>query len=152
MSGRLPAGDRLQLRVQTGDGFEVLRPVTAFAIALAEQAGLDEVAGYRLRLAVDELATNVVMHAYGPPGGSLLVDAGVEHDRLWVRLTDHGPPFDPTAAPDPLAGPVGLSERQPGGLGIALARRSVDRLEYHRDGDANVVVVVMALHDEEGCT
>jgi len=152
MSGRLPATSQHQIQLRTGDDFEVLRPVTALAVTVAEQAGLNQVAGYRLRLAVDELVTNVAMHAYGPRGGSLVVEAGIENDRVWIRLTDHGPPFDPTDVPDPLTGPVELSEREPGGLGIALARRSVDLLEYHREGDANVVIVTMKLNGEEGCT
>ena len=41
---------------------EVLSSIGAFVMKAAENAGLDRRAAYRLRLAVDEMATNIIVH------------------------------------------------------------------------------------------
>lgn len=83
-----------------------------------------------VQLAVDEVATNVMLHGYRGQGGSL----GVEMERadadLVVRLRDEAPPFDPRTVPSPdLTLP--LAKRPIGGLGIHLVRRAMDEV-IHR--------------------
>lgn len=82
-----------------------------------------------LMQAVDECATNIIVHGYRHQPGP--IDLEIEHqDDTWsVHLRDQAPPFDPTSVPPPdLALP--LEERPLGGLGIYLVRHMVDRLEY----------------------
>ena len=53
-----------------------------------------------------------------------------------AEIIDNGRAFDPTAAPAPdLSLP--LEQRDPGGLGIHLMRRMIDRVEYRRAGGEN---------------
>lgn len=111
----------------------------------AARGGLDRRAGYRLRLAVDEIATNIVNYGYDRANlsGDIRLTATV--DDAWVRvsLEDTGIAYDPTAAepPDDLDDP--LEERQIGGLGIFLTLRGVDEFRYQRLGDRNVNVFAM---------
>ena len=47
---------------------ESLKPIREQVMAAAEEAGLENKAANRLILAVDEIATNVIMHAYEEAG------------------------------------------------------------------------------------
>ena len=44
--------------------FDALSPIRDYVKAAANAAGLDHTATYNLLLAVDEIATNVVVHGY----------------------------------------------------------------------------------------
>jgi anti-sigma regulatory factor (Ser/Thr protein kinase) len=92
-----------------------------------------------LMLAVEEMASNVVNHAYQGDArrtfGLVLQRHG---DRFIVELRDHGPAFEPlqAEAPDLETDPA---ERDIGGLGIHLVRHYIDDLQYARVGDENVL-------------
>jgi serine/threonine-protein kinase RsbW len=82
-----------------------------------------------LVLALDELTTNVIEHGYQGQPGEIEVELAPAGDRLVVRLRDQAPLFDPTQLPTPDV-TLPLSQRRPGGMGIYLARRSVDEMTY----------------------
>lgn len=107
--------------------------------------GLDEAAAYRLSLAVDEIATNIVMHDYegAESAGDLTLWAESDDDRLTIYLEDTGKPFDPRQAPLPADLDRPLEERRDGGLGIFLALWGVDEFFYEHIGATNRCVFVM---------
>lgn len=83
-----------------------------------------------VQLAVDEVATNVILHGYHGQGGNLEVELERAGSDLVVHLRDEAPPFDPTSVPAPdLTLP--LAKRPIGGLGIHLVRQAVDEV-FHR--------------------
>ncbi|PTY03842.1 anti-sigma regulatory factor [Opitutaceae bacterium EW11] len=124
---------------------DALDPLADFVHAAAAAAGLDKKAAGRLHLAVDEVATNTVTHAYGERGltGQLYLSAEIAPDVLRIHLEDTGPAYDPTATPPPADLDKPLEERGVGGLGIFLARRNVDAFLYERRGDRNRVTFVV---------
>jgi serine/threonine-protein kinase RsbW len=77
------------------DALEAIRNYTA---DLAKTVGLSESAVYKLCLAVDEIATNVVLHGYEEAGlnGDLTVTGGVDCGKLVIQLHDTGKSYDPT--------------------------------------------------------
>jgi len=92
-----------------------------------------------LMLAVEEMASNVVNHAYQRDAQQTFRLTLQHHgDRFVVELRDRGPAFDPlqATAPDLEADP---DERDIGGLGIHLVRHSIEDLHYARVGDENVL-------------
>jgi serine/threonine-protein kinase RsbW len=80
--------------------------------------------------AVDELATNTIVHGYRGRAGSIEVEVWQEGNRLAVRLRDQAPPFDPATATPPNLG-LPLEQRRPGGLGIHMSRELTDAM-IHR--------------------
>ena len=104
-------------------------------------AGLDSKAAYRLRLAVDEIATNIVLYAYRDAGvpGEVTICGELSEELLTITLEDTGNSFDPRnrQLPDAqdLAKP--LEDRPVGGLGILLALQGVDEFSYERVDDRN---------------
>jgi serine/threonine-protein kinase RsbW len=116
---------------------EVGTGIPAIVARLAEATGLGHSQAYRLRLATEEIATNIVTHGYRGRGGRIDIDAGFDDEWAWVRLEDDAPEFDPhdyDPAPrlsvDPSLAPLG-------GFGLFLALSSVDLVEHTYAGGRN---------------
>lgn len=111
---------------------DALTKIGAFVLEAASMAGLERKLAYRLRLAVDEIATNAVVYGYDRVGeeGNLVVTAEIGDGELTIILEDTGPPYDPfdTPSPDDLDEP--LESRDIGGLGVFLAVQGVDEFRY----------------------
>ena len=100
---------------------------------------VEEKAIQGLMLGLEEMASNVVNHAYRhDPLESFRVAVQFGGDRVLVELRDHGPAFDPLQAPEPALEDED-EDRPEGGWGIRLVRHSIDELEYRREGDENVL-------------
>jgi serine phosphatase RsbU (regulator of sigma subunit)/anti-sigma regulatory factor (Ser/Thr protein kinase) len=129
--------------------FDALSSIRAYVKTAAEAAGLDRSAAYKLVLAVDEIATNVIEHGYQEAGlnGDISVGAARDNDALVIRLTDTGKSFDPIAVPE--INDVELSkelkDRSVGGLGLMLAKDGVDDLLYEATGGENIHRFVVRL-------
>jgi serine/threonine-protein kinase RsbW len=114
-----------------------LDDIGSYVMAAAREAGLDKKASYRLRLAVDEIATNIIVHGYAENGlrGDVTVRAALDAEALTVCLEDAAVPFDPRSLPTPDHIDDPLAERPIGGLGVYLALHDVDAFDYlWRDG------------------
>lgn len=135
---------RICLAVTMDSVQEVVRRV----VALVDEAGLSPERSYRLRLAAEEIATNIVVHGYGeapvpPPEPGFYLEWGSDEERVWVRLEDGARPFDPTRVPQPANLGDPLAERQEGGLGIHLVRDALDEFSYRRAGGHNHVLLAI---------
>jgi len=125
----------LELRATPAEVMRAVEALQAFGGAMR----VPERALYGLALALEECASNIVNHALGrDERQTFRVSFEVAGDALVVELRDRGPAFDPTRAP---AGEPGADDgtRAPGGWGIPLVHRSVDVVEYAREGDENVL-------------
>ena len=134
------AGHRLTLH---GGEAGAARRLASFVAALAGSGGLDDRKAYWLRLAVDEITTNIGLHGYRGLGGLVELEGAVEDDRVWVRITDEAPPFDPHSH-DP--GPrlaKGAAHDGEGGLGLYLTLNGLDRLDHAYVDGRNVNTLVM---------
>ena len=95
-----------------------------------------------LKVIVDELVSNLLLHAHAQDGRELLIE--VELDRsgeaLRLCLRDNGQPFNPLQAPAPDL--VSAMEDRPiGGLGLHLVRQLASSLTYTRVDNRNVVTL-----------
>ena len=96
---------------------------------------------YAVRLALDELLSNVIRYAYDDSAVhriGLKLETGAP---FFLTIEDDGNPFDPLAdAPPPvLDGPV--EDRPIGGLGLHILKQMGLRLAYRREAGRNVVRV-----------
>lgn len=91
--------------------------------------------------AVDEAATNAIVHGHAGHSGWVEVTVTTQGDRFVVTIEDDAPAFDPTTveAPDLSIHPA---ERRPGGMGVLLARLCVDEMTYRpRPGGGNILTL-----------
>ena len=89
--------------------------------------------------AVDEAATNVIVHGYQGAPGTIELTAELVDDDIIVTLEDRAPTFDPTTVPTPDLSVPPL-QRKPGGMGVHLMRVGMDRMEHRaRPGGGNIL-------------
>ena len=122
-----------------------LDPIGRAVLDAARAAGLDRKATYRLRLAVDEVATNIITHGYQEANltGDITLAVELDSATLTIVLEDEAIPFDPRGEGTPEQIHESLEERPIGGLGVFLALKNVDRFDYQRAGEKNRNVFVM---------
>jgi len=124
-----------------------LGAIAKYVMAVAAATGLDKKTSYNLRLAVDEIATNIIIHGYEEAGreGVLDLQAFVDEQTLTISLQDTGVPYNPNQrlTPDDLDQP--LEQRKIGGLGVYIAIQGVDKFIYERVGDRNHNIFVVNL-------
>ncbi len=130
-----------------------LSAIRGYVKEAGEKAGLDRKAIYRLSLAVDEIATNIVTHGYEEAGleGEILISAALQPSSLTILLTDTSQEYDPYGKKDPDNLDKPISERPIGGLGVFLAVRGVDDFHYeYTDGQNFHTFVVNIPPDQTG--
>jgi serine/threonine-protein kinase RsbW len=106
-----------------------LETIRLFVEERARALHVDQDTAFDLAQAVDECATNIVEHGYRGQPGSIEIEIERVGELLTIELRDHAPVFDPTGVPPPdLTQP--LEAREPGGLGVYLARHMVDEMRH----------------------
>ena len=85
-----------------------LSAIGQYVLAAAAAAGLDKKVAYRLRLAVDEIATNVITHGYDEANRTGVIDIRAEIDEtaLTIFLEDTGAAYHP----EEVSKPTGLHQ------------------------------------------
>jgi serine/threonine-protein kinase RsbW len=89
---------------------------------------------HEIRLAAEEICTNVIVHGYaGTAAGPLRMELEEVPGRIVLTVEDEAPPFDPTSAAPPDLG-AAWQDRQLGGLGWYLVRQMADELHHETSG------------------
>lgn len=115
---------------------ENIESVTAFVDEQLEEMGCPMKAQMQIDIAIDELFSNIAHYAYNPEVGPATVRVEVTQDPMAVVVTfiDKGKQYDPLAKEDPDV-TLSAEERDIGGLGIYIVKKSMDDISYeYRDG------------------
>jgi serine/threonine-protein kinase RsbW len=111
-----------------------LEGIRDYADELAVKAGLSKKATYNLKIALDEIATNIILYGYERAGiqADVLMLSDITADHLTVILEDEAAQFDPLSRemPDAEDLAMALEDRDIGGLGIFLTVNGVDDFSY----------------------
>ena len=93
-------------------------------------------------LVLEELALNVVNHAYGGRPGVFEVIITSEDESLTIEIVDSGPEFNVlTDSPVPDVNAI-IEDRPVGGLGVYLVKSMMDELHYKREEDRNHIIAI----------
>ena len=94
-------------------------------------------------IAIEEVFVNVAHYAYGDDGGDVTFNICFDKDtrNVTFQMKDKGIPFNPLKKPDPDI-TLSASERQIGGLGIFITKKTMDSVTYAYENGENVLTMV----------
>ena len=106
-----------------------------------EMADGDPKIAFKVHLSLEELISNVMLYAYAPETGDVTLSYEIDADKvLAVTIIDEGKPFNPLEAETPDV-TLAATDRKIGGLGIFLAKKTMDEITYRRDNNQNLLIV-----------
>ncbi|MBR4554240.1 MAG: ATP-binding protein [Ruminococcus sp.] len=121
---------------------ENLPQVLGFVEEQLEGQGCDASVITQIDIAVEEIFVNIASYAYDPDVGPANIRVEIIEEPLSVVISfiDNGKPYDPLARPDPdIKKP--LRERQKGGLGIFMVKKSMDNVTYEYKDGQNILTI-----------
>lgn len=100
----------------------------------------------QIDIAVEEIFVNIAHYAYKKEVGTAAVRVEVTNEPPAVQITfiDQGIPYDPLAKADPDV-TLSIEERQIGGLGIFMVKKTMDDVEYKYLDGHNVLTLKKGL-------
>ena len=121
---------------------EALSDVLGFVDETLESYGCPMKIQTAVCVAIEEVFVNVAHYAYGDGEGDMTLGIGFEEDtgNVTFRMTDKGVPFDPLKKPDPDI-TLSAEDREIGGLGIFIAKKTMDTLTYAYENGENVLTM-----------
>ena len=121
---------------------ENIEAVTDFVNEQLEAIDCPMKAQMQIDIAIDELFGNIAHYAYNPEVGEATVRVEVIEDPLAVVITfiDRGVPYDPLAKADPDT-TLSAEDREIGGLGIFMVKKSMDDMTYEYKDEQNILKI-----------
>ena len=125
---------------------ENITQVTAFVDEQLEALDCPLKAQMQIDIAIDELFGNIAHYAYNPEIGPATVRVEVQQDPLAVVVSfiDNGIPYDPLAKEDPDVA-LCAEDREIGGLGIYMVKKSMDEITYEYKDGQNILRIKKAI-------
>lgn len=121
---------------------ENIGTVTDFVDEQLEALDCPVKAQMQIDIAIDELFGNIAHYAYHPEVGNATVRVEVTEKPLAVIVTfiDRGVPYDPLNAAEPDI-TLSAEDRQLGGLGIYMVKKSMDEISYEYKDGKNILSI-----------
>ena len=93
-------------------------------------------------IAVEEIFVNIASYAYGEGTGEASLAFGFDEKKRLMTLvvTDEGVPFNPLEREEPDI-TLSASERDIGGLGIFITRKTMDTVSYANENGKNILTM-----------
>ena len=127
-----------------GSGLENMEKVQDFIAARLENCPAK--LRNKIHVAVDEIFANIAHYAYDRPGGGVTVRVAVGED-IHIEFEDSGVAYDPLASAPPDIS-LSAAEREIGGLGVFIVKKTMDSVEYRREGTKNILTIRKNLGNE----
>jgi sigma-B regulation protein RsbU (phosphoserine phosphatase) len=122
---------------------ESLGEVLAFIEQTLEEYDCSMKTQMALCVAIEEVFVNVAHYAYGEGEGKVefTVDFDQETRYITFKMVDSGIPFDPLKKSDPDI-TLSAEEREIGGLGIFIAKKTMDEISYDYKDGKNILTMI----------
>ena len=121
---------------------ENLEQVTQFTDAFLEQIGCPMKVQIQIDIVIDELFSNIAHYAYAPGTGAATVriEAAENPEAVVLTFLDRGVPYNPLEKEDPDI-TLSAEQRDIGGLGIYMVKKTMDELSYTYQDGQNILTV-----------
>ena len=136
-------GDELMIKKTFPAKTDALSDVLGFVDEMLESYGCPMKIQTAICVAIEEVFVNVARYAYADGDGeaSLCIGLNEETKEITFRLSDKGVPFDPLQKPDPDI-TLSADERDIGGLGIFITKKTMDSLSYVYENGENILTMI----------
>ena len=119
-----------------------LRKFIDLVLKCAEDLGLNSEKVTDIGVATEEALVNICNYAYQGKIGEVKVTCMVDDEnRFIIEIEDRGIPFDAKLLEDPNLTPD-IDQRQVGGLGVFIIKELMDDVQYRREEDKNILILV----------
>jgi len=125
-----------------------IEALTAFVDGQLEALDCPMKAQMQIDIALDEILSNVAHYAYAPGTGPVTVRVGLDEatGMALVTFIDRGVRYDPLAKEDPDVS-LSVEEREVGGLGIFLVRKTMDDMRYEYADGQNILTICKKIRE-----
>ena len=116
--------------------------VTEFVNEMLEEKDCPLKVQMQLDVAIDEIFGNIAYYAYGKGSGNATIQIEMEDNPPKITLTfiDQGIPYNPLENKDPDI-TLDIEDREIGGLGIFLVKKTMDELSYEYADGQNILTM-----------
>ena len=137
------AEDKYMKELKIKASIENLEQVIAFVDEELEKNDCSMKTQIQIDVAVEEIFVNIASYAYQPGEGDATIIVDVEQDPTRVEITfiDTGIEYDPMKKEDPDI-TLSAEERQIGGLGIFMVKKSMDDMIYNYNDGKNILKII----------
>ena len=108
------------------------------------EAGASEAKIISVDVAIDEIFSNIIFYSGLNEDEKALIRVTVEDDNekmITLEFVDTGRPFNPLERPEPdVTKPA--EEREIGGLGIFMVKKSMDHVSYRNEDGKNILTIM----------
>ena len=119
--------------------------LTAFIEEENERIGCPMKASMQINIAVDEIYSNIAKFAYKDDDenrtASVTIKEIAEPKGVSITFVDHGEPYNPLKKSDPDI-TLSAEEREIGGLGIFMVKKTMDDMKYSYENDQNMLTII----------
>ncbi len=122
---------------------ENIDKVVEFLNAELIRLNCDENVKKKIDIAVDEVFSNIANYAYKPVDGKVTVkfDEKGKDNQVEIIFIDGGKPYNPLEREDPNTN-LPVEEREVGGLGIYIVKKSMDQVLYEYKDKKNILTLI----------
>ena len=123
---------------------EEISAAIEFVRAYLKRGNFSEDCECSLAVAFDEMLSNIIHHGYNDTSEhNIKITLSSKGKNFIGIIEDDGVEFNPLLQPEANTS-LPLSERKMGGLGIHLVRKMMDKVEYKRIKNKNVLTIFKA--------
>lgn len=97
---------------------------------------------FQIDIAVEEIYVNIAHYAYAPGIGNVTIQLDLygEPPLVAIEFIDEGRPYNPLNAAEPDV-TLPAEQREVGGLGILMIKKSMDAVEYRFEDNKNILTI-----------
>ena len=125
---------------------EEIRTIEQLLAEFSEQHDLPPDVLFQIQLSLEEIFTNVVSYGYNDnEKHDVEIIISKDGNVVTIEIADDGLPFDPLQDAPEMDVESSLEDRRIGGAGIALTKKMMTEVTYHRNDGRNHLIMTKEL-------
>jgi anti-sigma regulatory factor (Ser/Thr protein kinase) len=127
-------------RLKVKSELSELKKVRTFLKETLEEKNISEKDYYIMELSLVEVCINIIKYAYPKNKGVIYLKSWTQKNEVFFEIKDDGIPFDPRSIKKPDITEI-IEKEKKGGLGVFLIRSLMNKVEYQRKKNQNVLLM-----------